>query len=208
MKRLIGALSILLVLCVAARGAFLYYRPAEHPASTAPMAAIRAQSDDAGYEFTLLDPPQPAPGLGFTTRAGEAKSLADFRGRAVLVNLWATWCEPCVEEMPSLDRLQAKLGDRLTVLAISEDRRGGDVVEPFLRKLGLKNLGVYLDSKNAALRDFKIEGLPTSVLIDRDGRMRFRVVGAAAWDSPGMLARLAPYLAPEPDKPQRASAGQ
>jgi len=168
------------------------------------MAANRAQSDDAGYEFTVLDPPQPAPGLTFATRAGEAKTLADFRGRVVLVNLWATWCEPCVEEMPSLDRLQAKLGGRLTVLAISEDRRGNDVVE----KLGLKYLGVYLDPKNAALRDFKVEGLPTSVLIGRDGRMRFVVVGAAEWDSPAMLARLAPYLAPEPEKPQRASAAE
>jgi thiol-disulfide isomerase/thioredoxin len=204
MKGLIGALSVLLVVCVAALGALLYYhyRPASPPATSAPMAANRPPADDSSYDFTVLDPPRPAPGIAFATRAGEAKSLADFRGRVLLVNLWATWCGPCIEEMPSLDRLQARLGSRLAVLAISEDRRGSEAVEPFLKKIGLKNLAIYLDVRNTAARAFGIEGLPTSYLIDREGRIRVRVEGAADWDSPGMLARLEPYLRQGPAGPE------
>ena len=83
-------------------------------------------------KFAWLEEPRPAPEIAFLTRDGRPRHLADFRGRFVLVNLWATWCGPCVGEMPSLDRAQQKFGDRLQILAISEDRGGGAVVRPFL----------------------------------------------------------------------------
>jgi len=147
-------------------------------------------------EFSPVDPPRPAPALSFASRDGRTLHLADFRGRVVLVNLWATWCGPCVREMPSLDRLQARLGDRLAVLAISEDRGAGHVVDPFLEKLGLSRLAVYLDPVDAAQEAFAVRGLPTSFLIDRDGRILASLEGAAEWDAPAMLERLERYLRP------------
>ncbi|MDE2228561.1 MAG: TlpA family protein disulfide reductase [Alphaproteobacteria bacterium] len=198
------ALSVLVVLCVAALGLLLYYRAQLPPATPAPSVANGPPAEE-GFEFTPLAPPRPAPALRFTARDGTPKTLADFRGRPVLVNFWATWCGPCREEMPSLDRLQARLGKRLTVLAISEDRRGADAVDPFLAKLKLAALAVYLDPENDALQAFHLRGLPTSVLIDRDGRMVWRVEGALDWTGPDAAAKLAPYLAPPPPAVQRTS---
>jgi thiol-disulfide isomerase/thioredoxin len=145
-------------------------------------------------QFTPLDPPRPAPDARFTDRDGTPRRLADFRGRFVLVNLWATWCAPCVREMPSLDRLQAKLGSRLAVLAISEDRGGAHVVDPFLEKLGLKTLAIYLDPKSATGEALEVSGLPTTFLIDDQGRILGHLEGAAEWDSPKMVATIERYL--------------
>ena len=89
----------------------------------------------------------------------------------MLVNLWATWCEPCLREMPSLERLQSRLGDRIAVIAVSEDRGGSKVVEPFIAKLGLQSVKTYVDPKSDVGHAFEVRGLPTSFLIDRDGRV-------------------------------------
>ena len=146
-------------------------------------------------QFSLLSAPRPAPEVAFTDVAGRDISLAEFRGKLVLVNLWATWCGPCVVEMPSLDRLQAKLGGQnFTILAISSDRAGSKVVEPFVDKLGLADLKVYLDPKGTANRAFGIRGLPTSILIDREGRELGRYEGSAKWDSPEAVAFLKHFL--------------
>jgi thiol-disulfide isomerase/thioredoxin len=146
-------------------------------------------------QFKPADPPQPAPALQFTDGDGNQYSLADFKGRVVLVNLWATWCVPCVKEMPSLDRLQTALGGKdFTVLAISQDRGGARVVDPFLDKLGLSALKRYLDPKGTVGRAFAVRGLPTSVLIDRDGRELGRLEGGAEWDGPAAQAMIKHYL--------------
>jgi thiol-disulfide isomerase/thioredoxin len=112
----------------------------------------------------------------------------------VLVNLWATWCGPCVEEMPALDRLQAQLGDKLTILAISEDRQGESVVAPFLAKHKIAHLAIFLDPKTAATNQFEAQGLPSTYLIARDGTIVGKEEGGAAWDSTEMLAKLTPYI--------------
>lgn len=123
--------------------------------------------------------------LAFQDAGGATRSLEDLRGRIVLVNLWATWCAPCIKEMPALDRLQAKLGgDAFEVLAIAVDRQGESVVRPFFEKLGLAKLTLNLDPSNAASRVLGAPGLPVSVLIDREGREIGRVLGAAEWDEP------------------------
>jgi thiol-disulfide isomerase/thioredoxin len=145
-------------------------------------------------QFTPLNPPRPAPEASFTERDGTPRQLADFRGRFVLVNLWATWCAPCVREMPSLDRLQAKLGNRLSVLAVSEDRGGAHAVDPFLEKLDLKAIAIYLDPKSAVGEELEIGGLPTTFLIDGEGRVLGQLEGAAEWDSPKMVATIERYL--------------
>jgi thiol-disulfide isomerase/thioredoxin len=138
--------------------------------------------------------PAPAPEISFGDAAGNSLSLADFAGKIVLVNLWATWCGPCLREMPSLERLQQRFGDRITILAISEDRGGSKAVAPFVAKLGVKSVKIYLDPKSTVGRALKVEGLPTSFLIDRQGRILGRVDGEAEWDSPKMVGVIEPFL--------------
>jgi thiol-disulfide isomerase/thioredoxin len=145
-------------------------------------------------EFIPASPLQPAPAVSFVDLAGNTVSLSEFTGKIVLVNLWATWCEPCLREMPSLERVQSRLGDKLAVVAISEDRGGSKTVEPFIDKIGLKSVKVYLDPKSAIERAFKVQGLPTSFLIDREGRVLGRVEGAAEWDAPRLLEVLKSFL--------------
>lgn len=159
-------------------------------------------------DFTLIQPPRPAPETGFTDESGETVKLADLRGRVLLVNLWATWCAPCVEEMPALDALQAKLGGKdFQVLTVSTDRGGAKQVRPFYEKHGLKRLAIYLDPKTALTRALGAKGLPTSILIDREGRMVGQLVGAAAWDSPDAIALIRHYIEqPIPASLQRAAA--
>jgi thiol-disulfide isomerase/thioredoxin len=99
-------------------------------------------------EFVPSSQPFPAPAVSLADPFGSTVDLSDFRGRLVLVNLWATWCEPCLREMPSLERLQSRLGDRIAVIAVSEDRGGSKVVEPFIAKLGLQSVKTYVDPKS------------------------------------------------------------
>jgi len=157
-----------------------------------------AVSERAGLgEFIPASPPLPAPAISFVDLAGNPVSLSEFTGKIVLVNLWATWCQPCLREMPSLERVQSHLGGKIAVIAISEDRGGSKTVEPFIDKLGLKSVKVYLDPKSAMQRAFKVEGLPTSFLIDREGRVLGRVEGAAEWDAPKLLQILKSFLGDE-----------
>ncbi len=163
-----------------------------------PGASAQADADPAGQaslgEFIPASRPRPAPPAVFTDADGKTLSLRDFAGKLVLVNLWATWCAPCRHEMPSLERLQTRLGDKIAILAISEDRGGSKAVAPFIAKLGLKVVKTYLDPESTVGRAFKVDGLPTSFLIDRQGRVLGRVEGEAEWDSPKMLAIIDPLL--------------
>lgn len=145
-------------------------------------------------EFIAESPPQPAPETAFTDADGKPASLADFKGKPVVVNLWATWCQPCLKEMPSLDRLQAALVDKLAVAAVSEDHGGAQRVGPFVAALGLRNLKIYLDPQSDVGHAFHVRGLPTSIVIDARGRIVGRVEGAAEWDSETMMAVLRPLL--------------
>jgi len=196
MKLGLRAVTVLLILCGAAV-LVLSLRPARiepTPQDGMPQAPAPPIASQNLGQFTALTQPLPAPALAFTTRDGTEKRLADFKGKLVLVNLWATWCGPCVEEMPSLDRLQAQLGDKLTILAISEDRQGETAVAPFLAKHDIKHLAIFLDPKSAATGDFGAQGLPTSYLIARDGTIIGKEEGGAPWDSAAMIVKLTPYL--------------
>ena len=148
-----------------------------------------------GENFTLLDPPVPAPPEAFTDLAGNSIRLADFEGRVVLLNFWATWCAPCVREMPSLDRLQAALGDRgLSVVAVSIDRGGVEAIRSFAKRLGLARLGLYHDPKGVLIRAFRVTGLPASFVIDRNGAIVGAYAGPAEWDGPEARALIEHYL--------------
>ena len=145
-------------------------------------------------EFVPSSQPFAAPTISLTDSDGHSLELSDLRGKLVIVNLWATWCEPCLREMPSLERLQSRLGERIAVLAVSEDRGGNKSVEPFIAKLGLKSVKIYIDPKSEVGHAFGARGLPTSFLIDREGKVLGRVEGAAEWDSPKILGVLEPLL--------------
>jgi thiol-disulfide isomerase/thioredoxin len=135
--------------------------------------------------------PRPVPPFSFTDAEGKPYDLGAFPGQMLLVNLWATWCAPCVKEMPSLERAQEALRDEgWTVLPLSSDRGGRDQVEPFYRRIGLTKLGIWLDSRSAATRALGARGLPTTLVIDRKGQEMARLEGEAAWDSPSMLDAL------------------
>jgi thiol-disulfide isomerase/thioredoxin len=160
----------------------------------APALASAAGSDEDPPDRTKLGEfvpspaPSPAPSVTLTDASGSTTELSDFRGKLVVLNLWATWCAPCLREMPSLDRLQARFDDRIAVLAVSEDRGGAKIIEPFIAKLGLKSVKVYVDPKSEVGHAFDVRGLPTSFLIDHDGKLLGRVEGGADWDSAKMLA--------------------
>ena len=163
-----------------------------------PGASAQAEANAAGQSglgvFIPASRPAAAPSVGFTDMDGKPVNLSDFAGKLVLVNLWATWCAPCRHEMPSLERLQTRLGDKITILAISEDMGGSKAVAPYIAKLGLKRVKTYLDPPNKVGRAFNVDGLPTSFLIDRQGRVLGRVEGEADWASPKMLAIIDPLL--------------
>ena len=145
--------------------------------------------------FAVAEKAPPAPATGFNDQDGESYTLERFRGKVVLVNFWATWCGPCVREMPSLERLQARLGgDRFTVLALSQDLGGWAMMTPFLEKHGFDGLPAFHDPKARTARAAKVSGLPTSVLYGPDGRELGRLTGHAEWDSDEALALLRYYL--------------
>jgi thiol-disulfide isomerase/thioredoxin len=105
-----------------------------------------------------------------------------------LVNFWATWCAPCIRELPSLDRLQKRLKHSgVKIIALSLDRGGVEAVTEFYAENGIHNLEVYVDPTMAAQQAFDIPGLPTTVLIDREGRDRGRLIGPADWDGDGAV---------------------
>jgi thiol-disulfide isomerase/thioredoxin len=145
-------------------------------------------------EFVPSTQPYPAPAISLADTSGHSVELSELQGKLVIVNLWATWCGPCLREMPSLERLQSRLGERVAVLAVSEDRGGNKTVEPFIAKLGLKSVKIYIDPKSEVGHAFGVRGLPTSFLIDREGKVLGRVEGAAEWDSPKILGVLEPLL--------------
>jgi thiol-disulfide isomerase/thioredoxin len=143
----------------------------------------------APRNFIIHETPEPGVVLRFEDGEAQPHSLADFRGRIVLLNIWATWCPPCVKEIPALDRLVAALdGADVVVVAVSVDRKGIDAVRKAFADLDVQKLAPYIDRSGQALRTVRSMGLPTSLLIDREGRELGRVVGPAAWDDDASVA--------------------
>ncbi len=120
----------------------------------------------------------------FTAPDGTKTTLASFKGKPLLVNLWATWCGPCVKEMPSLDRLAGRAGDKLQVLTISQDFQGKAIVAPWWAKRKFAHLQPYIDTENGLGFALGSGMLPTTVLYDAQGREIWRVVGGMDWDGP------------------------
>ncbi|MBB4631736.1 redoxin family protein [Sphingosinicella soli] len=129
----------------------------------------------------------PAPTQAFAREDGSKVTLADFRGKPVLVNLWATWCAPCVAEMPALDRLAKAKAGEMAVIGISQDLQGWDKVKPFLAKTNLQHMTILLDEEGALATTLGAPGLPFTVLYDAAGKEVWRVNGPREWDQPGGL---------------------
>jgi thiol-disulfide isomerase/thioredoxin len=156
------------------------------PPQPAPATAAAVPEEPEAVDTSFAG--KPVPKAAFTDLAGTPAKLEDFKGKPVLVNLWATWCVPCIKELPQLDAIA---GQGLTVVAISEDLEGARVVTPFLAKKGFKSLKPYLDKSNALLLGLKEAGLPVSVLYGADGKEKWRVRGGMDWTSAKAKALLA-----------------
>jgi len=134
--------------------------------------------------FVFRKAPEELSEIAFKGRAGEELTLKNWQGRVVLLNLWATWCAPCRKEMPALDRLQKDLGSKdFEVVALAVDRAGPEAAARFLAQVDVKSLGLYVDASARAGTALKAIGLPTTILIDRQGREVGRLTGPAEWDS-------------------------
>ena len=158
------------------------------------------------FAFAPLEEARPMPALQFQDAGGQKVTLADFRGRTVLLNIWATWCVPCRREMPSLDRLQAKLGGpEFEVVALAVDAGGVEAIKAFFEELDVAALRIYVDPTGNAANDLAVLGLPTTILVDRHGREVGRSVGPEKWDGPEALQLICKHLA-EPSVKANSSA--
>ncbi len=148
-----------------------------------------AELADLASKLRRTDPPVVPPEAKFVDADGREHNLAEFRGRGMVINFWATWCAPCVAEMPALAALSLALGPAdIAVLPLSSDRGGASVVGPWLRDKGITGLPVLLDPKGAMGRAWGVRGLPTTVIIDRTGQDCARLEGSADWGSPAAAA--------------------
>ena len=173
MKKL---LPILLLIAVA--GFSLYwFQGGTRKVSDATLASSMAA-------FIKHPTPKDLAAFSFTDGTGQIKDLSQWKGKVVLLNLWATWCAPCRKEMPELAKLQKLLGSAdFEVVALSEDLKGAEASAAFLKEAGADNLALYVDPKATALAAIQSVGLPTTLLIDRTGREVGRLLGPADWAS-------------------------
>ncbi len=159
--------------------------PGANPLSVGEMAA-----------FVFKRSPEPLPDVTFIDGAGKERQLKEWRGKVVLLNLWATWCIPCRKEMPGLDRLQAELGsNQFEVVAVSADKTGIEGARKFLAQVKSERLAVFADPGIRITSTLKAVGMPATILIDREGREIGRLVGPAEWDSKEAKALIAAALA-------------
>jgi peroxiredoxin len=142
--------------------------------------------------------PALAPDFAVPDLAGQAVRLSAYRGRVVLVNLWATWCPPCRDEMPSMEQLYQKLKDRgFVLLAVSQDDGGAAIVKPFVEQMKV-TFPVLVDPQGEVGRKYGVWGFPESFLVDREGRIVDRVIGPRDWASNTQVARIEALLAAQP----------
>ncbi len=140
--------------------------------------------------LAALKPEKPAavPAVAFADAAGKQQTLAAFRGRYVLLNMWATWCGPCVKELPALAKLEGTSGGNFVVVPVNVGRSTEAETKAFLAAHGAAALGVYVDHNLALMRAMHVYGLPVTVLIDPQGREVARADGPAEWDSSDAIA--------------------
>jgi thiol-disulfide isomerase/thioredoxin len=170
--------------------AYLFYSPPGPP----PSAAVSAPAAPEG-RFVAV------PGADFSAVApldgkGQPADMAPYRGKALLVNLWATWCAPCIEELPSLGKLQAALGgENFQVVTIAFQERDPAKIEPFLAAHGAANLPVLVDINSTIQKVAQVTALPTSLLVGRDGKVKAMLTGDARWNCGKALEAVKAFVA-------------
>jgi thiol-disulfide isomerase/thioredoxin len=160
----------------------------------------RARAQEMGSVDDLEDMPPGAtlPAFQFFTPDNQARTLADYRGRGVVLNLWATWCGPCVAELPTLDQLaMAVAADSIVVLPLSSDAGGAASVRAFYDGHDIEHLPVLLDPGGAITQAWQVPGIPVTVIFDRSGHPRARLVGSADWSTPAAVARVKALCGPD-----------
>lgn len=190
-KSFMSTLPILFALIAGGLGIYWFQSPERKAASDEDIKIVadaggltKSLATGALAAFLVHREPKPIAPLNFTSGTGEVKSLADWSGKVVLVNLWATWCAPCRKEMPDLAKLQQQLGGPdFEVVAISVDRKGAEASAAFLKEAGADQLGLYVDPSSKVLSDLQALGLPATVLLDRRGQELGRLLGPADWAS-------------------------
>jgi thiol-disulfide isomerase/thioredoxin len=150
----------------------------------------------AAGQFMLIRPIKKAPFANVDDEKGKPVDLAErLKGKVVLLNFWATWCAPCVTELPTLDKLQGEMGGpKFEVVAVSVDLRGMDKVGPFWKEKGYKHLAVRLDQRSTMMKAFGTRGLPTTFLVDHEGNVVGYLEGHADWASPEAKALMRYYI--------------
>ncbi len=164
-------------------------------ASMLPALMFAGHAAAAGFTFTPTPSPRPVPAFQFLDGNGKPTSLQAMRGKVILLNVWATWCPPCVEEMPTLNKLQATLGGKdFVVVPLSIDKGGVFAVKSFYQENFIDHLAVDVDPTTRALDALRVLGTPTTILIDRQGREVARTLGPESWDEPAIEAQLKHYI--------------
>ena len=125
--------------------------------------------------------------FAFTDMQGNTHRLSSYHGKVVLLNFWATWCPPCIEELPSLQRLQQYYKDKAFVILTIDIGETADIIQPFLQQVGVTDLTVLLDEKGASHSDWNIYVFPTNFILDRSGTIRYAAVGALNWDDADVI---------------------
>ncbi len=188
LTKIIITLSFLLS---AALGGYLIYKTVLEPEMNASnqqtsvdIAKRQALAKGEVAAFITHQKPAKLPHVDFLDPNQQKITFDAFKGKVILVNLWATWCGPCRHEMPTLDDLQAKLGsDQFEVVTLNVDRKSSDGAVAFFSEIGIKNLKLYADPTTKAMRSFHARGLPLTLLVNKDGYEVGRLFGPAQWNS-------------------------
>jgi thiol-disulfide isomerase/thioredoxin len=151
----------------------------------------RAAAADALPDLKLANPPVTPPTISFNDAEGGSHTLKEYLGSGVVLNLWATWCLPCVAELPSLAVLAGKLAaERVVVLPLSSDRGGAEAVRQFYQAHGIKSLPILLDPQGNAMHALGVSDIPTTFIIDRKGHAVASAAGGEDWGSDAAIARI------------------
>ncbi len=173
--------------------------------SAAALAAFPAAAAKGQRGLIIHDQPRPVAAIDIRDAESRAAGLDTVKGRPVLLNLWASWCMPCVAELPALDRLKPALDAKgMVLLALSLDRSGKVAVANTFARLGIKNLDIRTDENRVAAEKLDAPALPVTLLIDREGREIARFIGAAEWDGPPAARLLDTLAAGQPLTPDMA----
>jgi thiol-disulfide isomerase/thioredoxin len=144
--------------------------------------------------------PTAAPNLQFTDATGKPLTLASYRGSGLIVNVWATWCGPCVAELPTMAAISQTLAKtKILVLPISIDMEGAKAVGPFYASHGIKNLPILLDPSGNATDVLNTDGIPITIIVNPQGQLVGRLEGSANWNSPATLALIRQLAGPKTD---------